>query len=149
MSLTRLRRDDEGLIAAGKAGAGEQDRLQEVSLAANLADSCQVRTDLAAQVSDGVAGETGCLGAIEHRLSAANVAPLARREDVFQTPPLLRGIDIERRQQGFPFLLDRLGIFRQPRAKYVRADARSPLRLLERRKHRKSHRLVAAAIERR
>src|SRR5206468_1112546 len=56
--------------------------------------------------------------------------------------------EIERRQQGFAFLLHGLGVLRQTRAKDVRAQARSPLRLLERREQREAQRLVAAAIER-
>ena len=77
VDLAVVRGDDDRLVAADEAGAGEDDRLEQVALGADLADPGQVGADVAAEVADGVAGEAGGLLAVEDGLAAADVA--ARR----------------------------------------------------------------------
>ena len=59
--------DQHGLVAAHKAGAGEDDRFQKVALGTDAADLRKVRADLPSHVTDGVTGRAGCPGAVEHR----------------------------------------------------------------------------------
>src|SRR5262249_16889533 len=63
-----------GLVAAYEACAREDNRFQQVLLAAYAADARQVGSDLAAEITHLVASDAGSFRTIEHLLAAADVA---------------------------------------------------------------------------
>src|SRR5687767_7852737 len=69
-----LRDDRVGLVLAGEAGAGEDDRLEQIGGRADGADLPQVRSDGAALPGDRVAGGAGGLAAEEDGPAANRLA---------------------------------------------------------------------------
>src|SRR5208283_4284326 len=66
--------DEIRFVAADEAGAGEDDRLQQVAGSANAADGAEVRADLGALAADHVAGGAGSSLAEEDLLSTLRVS---------------------------------------------------------------------------
>ena len=131
--LAVLGRDDDRLEAPHEAGAGEEDRLEQVALGADLADLGQVGADLAAEVADRVAGDAGRLGAVEDRLAAADVA--AGRASP-GTPPACAfcpaASAFERRVQSLPASVWTFAAeLRQPRLERLDPQAGPGRRLLQ------------------
>ena len=63
-----------GLVAPHKAGAGKDNRLEQVPALADFSDAGQVWPDPAALVADGVTRQTGGLAAVEDPLAAHDIA---------------------------------------------------------------------------
>ena len=124
--VARSRRDDDRLVAPREAGARKDDRLQQIALAADLADPGQVRTDLAADIADRMARQARRLRTVEDRLAAADVATLrppgaAPRADAPGSPsPTLN--DAEQRLGLLP---NGRRILRDERRKQVGTHART------------------------
>ena len=98
-----LQLDSDRLVAAREARARKHDRFEQISLGADFANSRQVRTDAAANVADGVAGQAGNLGVVEHLLAAAHVARLHRREQLIEALTLPGRVGVQRGEQWLRF----------------------------------------------
>src|SRR5688572_19759736 len=119
MLLAAGRDDEDRFIAAHEAGVGKNDRLEQIALGADSGDARQIRSDLAAQVTDGMTDNAGGLLAVEDDLAAANVASFDLADQLFESGFLLAGVRVERRQQRLCFLLERWAELRQARLDLV------------------------------
>ena len=72
--LAIFRFDDDGLVAPDEAGAGEKNGFEEVAFGADLTDSGQVRSEIATEVTNGVATRAGGGLGVEDGLTAAHIA---------------------------------------------------------------------------
>ena len=124
IDLPALRRDDDGLVAAGEAGVREDDRLEQIALGADLADRRQVRTERPAVIADRVARAACGLRAVEQELAAPRIAVADRAQQLFELAHLRGRVRGQRREQRFAALLNRGRVLRQPRAQHVGPHAR-------------------------
>src|SRR5262249_17795395 len=108
--LAVFRRDHHGFVAAHEAGARKNDRFQQVALGTDGPDLRQIGPDVAAAITDLVAGETGRFGAVEDKLPASDVSVLGRSEQLFEMSNLLGMVCVYFRIKFYRLLLDARGI---------------------------------------
>ena len=100
------RHDHDRLVAPHEAAVGEGDRLEQVAFGANPPDPRQVGPDLAPQIADRVARGTRRFRAVEHGLTAANVAPGDQLQQLVEPLGLLLHPGRQLHIEGFCLLRD-------------------------------------------
>ena len=83
---------DDRLVAPHDARAGKGNRFKQIAPVANASNPRQIRTHVAAQISDRVTGSTGCLRPMENSLAAAHISIWHCREQLFEPGSLLGGV---------------------------------------------------------
>ena len=115
MGFPILEGDKHRLVAADKAGAGENNRLQQVAFGADFPNIGEVRPHVATEIANGVTRGTGCFRAVENRLTAANISLFHTCQQLLQLGVLLGVVSLQRGVQFLRRRLDRGWVFSQER----------------------------------
>ena len=87
--------DTKGFKASDKTQTRIEDRLQQITLRANLADAGQIGADIPSQIPNGMAGPAGGLLAVEERLAPADVPAFHACHQLINVSVLLLGVFVE------------------------------------------------------